>query len=76
MEPMSHRDQPPLQEQLERLIGRCILRFQRYEQLMKAMLARHELAGTVDSLEAKLSARVDAHAGMTLGGLRTSLFES
>ncbi|HEY1128899.1 MAG TPA: OST-HTH/LOTUS domain-containing protein [Roseateles sp.] len=76
MEQTSDGGPPQLQEQVERLIGRCMLQLQQYELLVKAMLARHELAGTVDSLEAKLSARVEAHANMTLGGLKTALFES
>lgn len=56
---------PQLQEEVERLLGRRVLCLRRCELLMKAMLARHELTGTVDTLEANLSGRVEAHAVKT-----------
>ena len=43
---------PELQREVQRLLDRCMLRLQQYEQLMKAILARHELAGSVKPLEA------------------------
>jgi len=74
---MSEEKQPPdLQRDVQRLLGRCMLRLQQYERLMKAMLAHHELAGPVDTLEAQQSARVEKLADKSLGTLVKALFES
>lgn len=67
---------PQAQREVQRLIGRCMLRFQQYEQLMKTMLAQHELAGPVDTLEAHRSSRVEKLSDKTLGHLVKALFES
>jgi hypothetical protein len=75
--PMNDECQSPdLRREVERLMGRCMLRIQQYELLIKDMLARHELAGPVDTIEVQRSARVEKFAGETLGGLVTSLFKS
>lgn len=34
-----------LQREVQRLLGRCMLRLQQYERLLKAIVAHHELAG-------------------------------
>lgn len=57
-------------------MGRCMLRLQQYERLMKTMLAHHELAGPVETLEAQRSARVEKLADKTLGTLVKTLFET
>ena len=67
---------PKLQREVQRLLGRCMLRLQQYERLMKAMLAHHELAGSVETLEAQQAARVEKLADKSLGTLVKSLFES
>ena len=36
---------PCLQREVQRLLGRCLLRLQQYERLLKALVAHHELAG-------------------------------
>ena len=69
-------ESPRLQPEVQRLLGRCMLRIQQYERLMKAMLAHHELAGPVDTLEAHRSARVEKLADKSLGTLVKALFES
>lgn len=33
----------PLQRDVQRLLGRCLLRLQQYERLMKAIVAHHEI---------------------------------
>jgi hypothetical protein len=57
-------------------MGRCLLRLQQYERLMKAMLTHHELAGTADELQARLEARAQMFADKTLRQLVKTLFES
>jgi hypothetical protein len=57
-------------------MGRCLLRLQQYERLMKALLASHELGGPVDELQAVHAARVEKFADQTLGQLVRALFES
>lgn len=57
-------------------LGRCMLRLQQYERLMKTLLAHHELAGSVDTLEAQRAANVAKVADKTLDTLVKSLFES
>lgn len=70
------RQSPELQREVQRLLGRCMLRLQQYELLMKALLASHELAGTVETLEAQQTARVERLADKSLGTLVKALFES
>lgn len=67
---------PAMQQEVQRLLGRCLLRLQQYERLMKAVLAHHELAGTVDSLDGQCVARTEALATKTLGQLVKALFET
>jgi hypothetical protein len=35
----------PLQREVQRLLGRCLLRLQQYERLMKAIVAHHDISG-------------------------------
>ena len=35
-----------LQREVLRLLGRCLLRLQQYEQLMKAIVAHHEISAS------------------------------
>lgn len=51
-------------------------RLQQYERLMKTLLAHHELAGPVDTLEAQRAANVEKVSDKTLGTLVKTLFES
>lgn len=71
-------DQPRPQGQLDvqRWLGRCMLRLQQYERLMKTLLAHHELAGPADTLEAQRAANLEKVSDKTLGTLVKSLFES
>ncbi len=71
-------DQPRPQGQLDvqRWLGRCMLRLQQYERLMKLLLAHHELAGPADRLEAQRAANLEKVSDKTLGTLVKSLFES
>lgn len=68
--------QPELQRNVQRLLGRCLLRIQQYERLMKAMLAEHELAGPVEVLSTQRTTRVEKLSDKSLGTLVKSLFET
>lgn len=65
-----------MQRDVQRLMGRCLLRLQQYERLMKAMLAHHELGGPIDQLDAQRAARVEKFSAKSLGTLVKALFES
>lgn len=67
---------PELQRDVQRLIGRCLLRLQQYEQLMKGILAHHQLRGAIDEWEANRTAMVAKYADKPLGVLVKLLFES
>jgi hypothetical protein len=44
--PMNDNEEPQAQQrEVERLLGRCLLRLQQYEHLMKAIVAHHDLSG-------------------------------
>ena len=58
-----------LQHEVQRLLGRCLLRLQQYERLIKAMVAHHRLSGPIHDLERSRAAQVDATARKTLGTL-------
>src|SRR4051812_41482160 len=67
---------PELQRDVQRLLGRCLLRIQQYELLLKAMLARHELAGPVGTLQAQRAERAEKLSDKSLGTLVKALFET
>lgn len=67
---------PLTQHEVQRLLGRCMLRLQQYEQLMKSLLAHHEIAGPVDKLEAHRASRVEKLSDKSLGHLVKALFET
>ena len=48
---MTADHRPDSQRDVQRLLGRCMLRIQQYERLLKAMLAHHEVDGPVETLE-------------------------
>lgn len=73
---MTKPTDPLIQREVQRLLGRCMLRLQQYEQLMKTMLAHHEMAGPVDTLEARRSLRVEKLSDKSLGHLVKALFET
>jgi hypothetical protein len=67
---------PELQRDVQRLLGRCMLRVQQYERQLKAILAVHELAGPVDMLEAQRASREEKLADKSLGILVKAFFET
>jgi hypothetical protein len=58
------------------LLGRCLLRLQQYERLMKAVVAHHDLSGPAHALENIRAARIDDASTKTLGTLVGQLFGS
>ncbi len=60
---------PSMQRDVQRLLGRCLLRLQQYERLMKALVAHHELSGPAHALEAIQAARMESVSTDTLGTL-------
>jgi len=65
-----------LQREVQRLLGRCLLRLQQYERLIKAIMADCEISGPAHALEAVRAARMNAAAGKTLGTMVGELLGS
>lgn len=65
-----------LQQDVQRLLGRCMLRLQQYERLIKAMVVDHKLSGPMNALEEARSAQIDGTALKTLGTLVGELLGS
>lgn len=57
------------QREVQRLLGRCLLRLQQYERLLKSMIAVQQLSGTTASLPHALNARKVETSDKTLGTL-------
>lgn len=55
------------QREVQRLLGRCLLRIQQYERLIKAIVAHHEICGPISSLDAIRSARIADASTKSLG---------
>ncbi|BEP46225.1 hypothetical protein GmRootV15_68140 (plasmid) [Variovorax sp. V15] len=58
-----------LQREVQRKLGRCLLRLQQYERLVKALAVDFEIAGPSDELEDIRCRRGEAVAKLTLGQL-------
>jgi hypothetical protein len=67
---------PTLQRDVQRLLGRCMLRLQQYEGLIKAIVVHHDLSRPVHALETVQAARMSATARKTLGMLVGELLGS
>lgn len=67
---MSDQDQQNvagLQHDVQRLLGRCVLRLQEYERLLKHMVALQQISGTPETLLDVMAARHAESSGRTLG---------
>jgi hypothetical protein len=73
---MNDQELQAQQRDVQRLLGRCLLRLQQYERLMKAVVAHHEISGPADALETIRAARIDDTSTKTLGTLVGQLFGS
>lgn len=65
-----------LQRDFQRLLGRCLLRLQQYEKLMKAIVAHHEISATGMPLASNQDRRIADAASKTLGTLVGTLLGS
>ncbi|CAN7331162.1 hypothetical protein LJR074_001842 [Acidovorax sp. LjRoot74] len=67
---------PEIQLEVQRLLGRCMVRIQQYEKSLKVLLAHHELAGPAETLEVQQTLRAQKLSNQTLGQLAGLLFET
>ena len=58
-----------LQREVQRMLGRCLLRLRQYEKLMKAIVAHHEISVSGSPLESNQAERIADAANKTLGTL-------
>ena len=73
---LNEEDLQTLQQEVQRLLGRCMLRLQQYERLIKAMVADHKISGPFHNLQQARAKQIDATAGKTLGTLVGDLIGS
>ena len=66
---------PDLNRNVQRLLGRCLLRLQNYERFLKVLLTHSHIAGEADQLGVLRSNREKQFANVTLGNLVKSLFD-
>ena len=64
------------QREVQRLLGRCLLRLQQYEKLMKAIVAHHEISAAGSPLASNQEQRIADAASKTLGTLVGTLLGS
>lgn len=69
--------EPPLelQQDVQRKLGRCLLRLQQYEILLKALVAHSEISGPAEALQDIRDAQVSSTQKKTLGTLVGMLTE-
>ncbi len=67
---------PEMQRDVQRLLGRCMVRIQQYEIALKSLLVHHEIAGPVETLAGQIEKRAEELSGKTLGALKEKLFET
>lgn len=63
----THSDAPDLQQEVQRLLGRCLIRLQQYEALIKYLVANHRLCGPAYALARIQAQRVEDYATKPLG---------
>ena len=64
------------QREVQRFLGRCLLRLQQYEKLMKAIVAHHEISAAGSPLASNQEQRIADAASKTLGTLVGTLLGS
>lgn len=64
------------QTRMLHLLGRCVLRFQQYERLIKAMLAAHHITAEVGRLRDAHAENLEEVNDRTLGALTRRLFDT
>jgi len=76
MTSINDEDLQTLQQEVQRLLGRCLLRLQQYERLIKSMVAHHKVSGPIHDLEQTRAKQIDDTARKTLGILVGDLLGS
>src|SRR4051812_288798 len=64
------------QHEVQRRLGRCLLRLQQYEALMKAVVALHDLGGTLSTLASAPAQRSAELSTTNLGKVAERLFKT
>lgn len=64
------------QRKVQQLLGRCLIRLQQYEHLIKAIVAYHEISGPAHAMDSLRTARIADTASRTLGTLMGTLLGS
>ncbi len=64
------------QHEVQRRLGRCLFRLQQYEALMKAVVALHDLSGTLSTLASVPAQRSEELATTNLGKVAERLFKT
>ncbi|MES2992312.1 MAG: OST-HTH/LOTUS domain-containing protein [Pseudomonadota bacterium] len=64
------------QHEVQRQLGRCLMRLQQYEQLMKRILAVHVVGGTASDVQSAYAQRTAEIAKSNLGDLAQRLFKN
>ena len=72
---MSDVDVASKQKTVHQLLGRCLLRLQQYERLLKRLLANHHIEGPAANLACVLAGRIQSRETRTLGALAKEMFE-
>jgi hypothetical protein len=66
---------PAARHEVERLFGQCLLQVQALELLMKAIVATHQISGSVDTLEDAQARRIAETRRKTMGALVRDMME-
>lgn len=64
------------QHEVQRQLGRCLIRLQQYERLLKSILSLHRIGGAAQDLPALQAENVKRYANKTLGQLVEVLFDT
>ena len=64
------------QREVQRLLGRCLIRLQQYEKILKLMVASQEVSGTPQTLAGASAARLAEASDKTLGTLIGRLLDT
>jgi hypothetical protein len=64
------------QREVQRMLGRCLLRLQQYERLIKAIVAQIDVSGPIETLEEVQAERAGRTSRTTLGTLVGELLRS
>jgi len=65
-----------LELEVQRQLGRCLLRLQQYERLLKGLLSGNEVVGTSENMMTAHARNAKRVSGLTLGTLTKEMFET